>query len=68
MKKLICVIAVLCLCQTFNLAHAQRYLPGQKGIQLTGGMADGFKKLGKPESAYYFGAALALIQKMGIVG
>ena len=65
MKKLICVIAVLCLCQTFNLAHAQRYLPGQKGIQLTGGMADGFKKPGKPESAYYFGAALATYTKNG---
>lgn len=64
-KKLICIIAVLCLCQTFNLAHAQRYLPGQKGIQLTGGMADGFKKPGKPESAYYFGAALATYTKNG---
>jgi len=41
---------VLGLCQTFNLTHAQRYLPGQKGIQLTGGMADGFKKPGKAES------------------
>jgi len=65
MKKLICVIAVLCVCQTFNLAHAQRYLPGQKGIQLTDGMADGFKKPGKPESAYYFGAALATYTKNG---
>ena len=65
MKKLICFIVVLCLCQTFNLAHAQRYLPGQKGIQLTGGMADGFQKPGKPESAYYFGAALATYTKNG---
>lgn len=56
---------MLCLCQTFNLVHAQRYLPGQKGIQLTGGMADGLEKSGKPESAYYFGAAIATYTKNG---
>lgn len=28
-------------------------------------MADGFKKPGKPESAYYFGAALATYTKNG---
>lgn len=65
MKKFVCIITVLCLCQLSNMVYAQRYLPGQKGIQLTGGMADGYKKPGKPESAYYFGAALTTYTKNG---
>lgn len=66
MKRFSIIIVSLVLCLVFtDQAHAQRYLPGQKGIQLTGGMADGFKKPGTPESAYYFGAALSTYTKNG---
>lgn len=66
MQKFSMIIVSLVLCLVFtDQAHAQRYLPGQKGIQLTGGMADGFKKPGTPESAYYFGAALSTYTKSG---
>jgi len=41
---------------------------GEIGIQLSGGLADGFQKLGEPESAYYFGAALAIYTKTQTVG
>ncbi|GHT68189.1 conjugal transfer protein TraO [Bacteroidia bacterium] len=41
-------------------AYAQRSLPGMRGIQLTGGMVDGFYNSGNNnESGYYFGAAMA---------
>jgi hypothetical protein len=40
MKQLIFLIA-LCLTLTVE-AEAQRYLPGQKGIQFTVGAVDGF--------------------------
>lgn len=66
MQKFSMIIVSLVLCLVFtDQAHAQRYLPGQKGIQLTGAMADGFKKPGTPESAYYFGAALSTYTKNG---
>ena len=35
-------------------AYAQRYLPGQKGIQITGGFVDGFT-LGKKDGQAFFG-------------
>jgi len=63
MKKLLCIFTVLCLCQTFNLAHAQRYLPGQRGIQLTGGLTDGIKSKDNKNYPYYFGAAVATYTK-----
>ena len=47
------------LCLTFNQAHAQRCLPGMKGLQVTGGMADGVHWNSKSDFAYYFGAALS---------
>ena len=43
------------LCLTFNQAHAQRCLPGMKGLQVTGGMADGVHWNSKSDFAYYFG-------------
>ena len=41
MKRICCIISLFVLCLTFNQAHAQRCLPGMKGLQVTGGMADG---------------------------
>jgi hypothetical protein len=40
--------------------YAQRTLPGMKGIQVTGGMVDGFHDAdNRNELGYYFGAAMA---------
>lgn len=63
-RTLLFIAITLCLLIS-EQTHTQRYLPGQKGIQFTGGMADSFKKPGKPESAYYFGTALATYTKNG---
>lgn len=47
-----------------NKAHAQRALPGMQGLQITGGMVDGFySKDNGNESGYYFGAAMATYYK-----
>ncbi len=48
-----------------GLAHAQRYLPGQKGIQLTGGFADGFSIEKKDGQAFYGGIGLSTCTKNG---
>ena len=47
MKKAIFIMILFALCLNFNQAHAQRYLPGMKGLQVTAGMADGFHWNGK---------------------
>ena len=57
MKRIFCIISLFALCLTFNQAHAQRCLPGMKGLQVTGGMADGVHWNSKNDFAYYFGAA-----------
>ena len=64
MKRICCIISLFALCLTFNQAHAQRCLPGMKGLQVTGGMADGVHWNNKSDFAYYFGAA----PKMGTGG
>ncbi|HML65210.1 MAG TPA: conjugal transfer protein TraO [Dysgonomonas sp.] len=58
------LITVLCLA-LFGQAHAQRYLPGMRGIQVTAGVVDGFK-LGKQDGqAFCFGAAMTTYTKNG---
>ena len=48
---------MLALCLVFaGGVHAQRCLPGMQGIQVTGGMADGFHG---NQSGYYAGVAMA---------
>jgi hypothetical protein len=46
-------------------AHAQRYLPGQKGIQMTGGFADGFSIEKKDGQAFYGGIGLSAYTQNG---
>lgn len=46
-------------------AQAQRYLPGQKGIQLTGGLVDGFTLEKKDGQAFFGGLALSTYTKNG---
>lgn len=60
MKRLVFLFTVV-FCLAFSGgAYAQRCLPGMRGIQITGGMADGFySSANKNETGYYFGAAMA---------
>lgn len=44
-------------------AQAQRYLPGQKGIQVTGGFVDGFTLEKKDGQAFFGGLALSTYTK-----
>jgi hypothetical protein len=63
MKRTVLFIT-LCLALTGG-AHAQRYLPGQKGLQLTASAVDGFH-LGKADKqAFSGGIALATYTKSG---
>lgn len=50
------------LCLNFQ-AHAQRYLPDMKGLQVTAGMTDGFHWNEKSDFAYHFGAAYSVYTK-----
>jgi len=60
MKRLTIILTIV-LCFAFSGgAYAQRCLPGMKGIQVTGGMVDGFHSSDKKnELGYYFGTAMA---------
>lgn len=46
-------------------AQAQRYLPGQKGVQVTGGFVDGFKFKNQDGQAFFGGIALSTYTKNG---
>lgn len=46
-------------------AHAQRYLPRQKGIQVTGGCVDGCNLQKKDGQAFFGGVALSTYTKNG---
>ncbi len=66
MRQLSFIMTVaLCLATTDQI-QAQRQLPGMQGIQLSGGMVDGFHSSDKTdESGYYFGVALATYVNSG---
>ena len=66
MKRLYFILTiVLCLVFT-DQVHAQRSLPGMRGIQLTGGMVDGiYSSKNDNEAGYYFGVAIATYAKNG---
>lgn len=63
----IAILFTLVLCLVFtDQAHAQRQLPGMRGIQVTGGMVDGFySSKTKSETGYYAGVAMATYAKNG---
>ena len=48
------------LCLTSFQAHAQRYLPGMKGLQVTAGMTDGVHWNSDTDFAYHIGAAYSV--------
>lgn len=63
MKRLIIITLALCFAFTGG-AYAQRCLPGMRGIQVTGGMADGFyNSANSNETGYYFGLSMATYAK-----
>lgn len=64
MRKGILLITV-CLSLFWGQAYAQRYLPGQKGIQFTTGTVDGFKLNKGDGQAFCFGTALSTYTKSG---
>ena len=57
MKKHIFIMTLFALCLNLNQAHAQRYLPGMKALQVTAGMADGVHWNSDTDFACPFGAA-----------
>ena len=63
MKRIVSITFLLVLCLTCYRAHAQRYLPGMKGLQVTAGMADGLHWNGKSDFAYHIGAAYSVYTK-----
>ncbi|WP_165043875.1 conjugal transfer protein TraO [Dysgonomonas sp. ZJ709] len=63
MKKLLLVLT-MCLV-LIGQAHAQRYLPGQKGMQVTLGAVDGFKLSKGDGQAFSIGIAMATYTKNG---
>ena len=46
-------------------AQAQRYLPGQKGVQVTGGFVDGFNLKNQDGQAFFGGIAFSTYTKNG---
>lgn len=63
MKKHIFIMMLFALCLHFNQAHAQRYLPGMKSLQVTAGMADGVHWNSNSDFAYHIGAAYSVYTK-----
>lgn len=63
MNRIVCLL-ILSLALS-GQAQAQRYLPGQKGIQVTGGFADGFTLEKKDGQAFYGGIGLSTYTKKG---
>ena len=65
MKRFLFVFVAM-LALFMGQAHAQRCLPKMKGIEIRGGMTDGFHtKADRAETGYYLGAGLATYTKGG---
>ncbi len=62
-RAILFMLAALCLVSV-DRAHAQRALPGMRGIQVTAGMTDGiYSSAPDSETGYYFGAAMSVYAK-----
>ena len=61
MEKIV-ITMVLCIL-LFGQVYAQRYMPGQKGIQITAGAVDGFNLKKGDKQAFSGGIALATYTK-----
>ncbi|WP_165044652.1 conjugal transfer protein TraO [Dysgonomonas sp. ZJ709] len=62
LKRLILIILSLVL---VGQAQAQRYLPGQRGLQVTVGVVDGFQLKKEDKQAFCFGVAHSTYTKGG---
>ena len=63
MKRFLFIGILFVLCLTSFQAHAQRYLPGMKGLQVTAGMTDGVHWNANTDFAYHIGAAYSVYTK-----
>lgn len=63
MKKTILLLMLFVVCLTFNQAHAQRCLPGMRGIQLTGGLSDDMRLKSGDGFGYHAGIAVSTYTK-----
>lgn len=63
-KYKIALILILSLV-LIGQAQAQRYLPGQKGVQVAGGFVDGFKLKNQDGQAFFSGVAFSTYTKNG---
>ena len=63
MKRFLFIGILFALCLASFQAHAQRYLPGMKGLQVTAGMADGVHWNSNTDFAYHIGAAYSVYTK-----
>lgn len=53
------------LCGCFGVAQAQRYLPGQRGLEFTGGFVNGFKVSKQDGQAFYGNISMSTYTKKG---
>jgi len=58
MKRVLLFIMFFGVCLHFNQAHAQRCLPGMRGIQLTGGLSDDMRWKSGNGFGYHAGIAV----------
>lgn len=61
MKRYLLIIAVIAL--SAATASAQRYLPGQRGIEVSGGFVDGFKVKKQDGQAFYGNVSMSTYNK-----
>lgn len=59
------LILALALMLGATAANAQRYLPGQRGIEISGGLADGFELSRKDGQAFYGNIGMSTYNKKG---
>ena len=63
MKRLLFIILLFGVCLHVNQAHAQRCLPGMRGIQLTGGLSDNMRWKNGNGFGYHAGIAVSAYTK-----
>ena len=59
MKRVLFIIMLFGVCLHFNQAHAQRCLPGMRGIQFTGGLSDNMRWKSGDGFGYHAGIAVS---------
>ena len=63
MKRVLLIIMLFGVCLHFNQAHAQRCLPGMRGIQFTGGLSDDLRWKNGNGFGYHAGIAVSTYTK-----